>query len=582
MAAMGERFGLPYGLSDHTPDIHTSVAAVALGASQSRSTSRSRKRLYGPDHHASLTPEELARLVDGVRQVEAALGRPEKERDPALDPARATFEKSVVSRARDRRGHPDRAGDADHEAARQRDPGAAASASVVGRRAAARRRRERAARGGRPCLSAGRSASSSPAAPTTRAIKTVLQAIQEHPDLELQIVAGASLVLERFGNAVDVMAMRRLRARRDDPLHHRGRDARRRWRSRPASALLELPTVFELLAARRRRHGRRPLRDDRDRDRRRVHEHPGRAHAGRRGLRARSTRASATPSRSSRTSTSRPPSSRAQRVIAMGEDPATVFNVGCPSIDLVAADRPRARARTRSRTSAAPAPRSIPSEPFVLMMQHPVTTEYGAGPRPDQRRRSRRSRRSACRRSSSGRTSTPAPSRSRRASGCSARRGERHGFHFFRNLPPEIFVRLMAHCACMVGNSSAALREGAFLGTPAVTVGTRQQDRERGENVSRSTTTRTRSPPRSARQIEHGRYERSQLFGDGTRGRADRRDPRRASDRPIQKTLQLEAMTSSSRRSSCLGAARFDRRSERSGRRSCSCGASATSGSSTR
>ena len=44
--------------------------------------------------------------------------------------------------------------------------------------------------------------------------------------------------------------------------------------------------------------------------------------------------------------------------------------------------------------------------------------------------------------------------------------GESDGFHFFRNLPPGVFVRLMAHCACMVGNSSAALREGAFLGTP--------------------------------------------------------------------------------------------------------------------
>ena len=38
-------------------------------------------------------------------------------------------------------------------------------------------------------------------------VKTLLKAIQEHPELELQVVAGASLVLERFGNAVDVMSM---------------------------------------------------------------------------------------------------------------------------------------------------------------------------------------------------------------------------------------------------------------------------------------------------------------------------------------------------------------------------------------
>ena len=63
----------------------------------------------------------------------------------------------------------------------------------------------------------------------------------------------------------------------------------------------------------------------------------------------------------------------------MGEDPATVFNVGCPSIDLVAANRPRASRRTRSRTSAERAREIDPERPFVLMMQHPVTTEYGQG-----------------------------------------------------------------------------------------------------------------------------------------------------------------------------------------------------------
>jgi sialic acid synthase SpsE len=98
MVAMGERLGVPYGLSDHTPDVWTSVAAVALGAVAVEKHFTLSKRLYGPDHHASLTPEELARLVAGVREVEAALGSGLKERDPALDPARATFEKSIVAR----------------------------------------------------------------------------------------------------------------------------------------------------------------------------------------------------------------------------------------------------------------------------------------------------------------------------------------------------------------------------------------------------------------------------------------------------------------------------------------------------
>jgi N,N'-diacetyllegionaminate synthase len=98
MAAMAERYECLVGLSDHTPDIYTSIAAVTLGAVCIEKHFTLSKRLYGPDHHASLVPEELGRLVEGVRQVSAALGSGIKERDPSLDPARATFEKSVVTR----------------------------------------------------------------------------------------------------------------------------------------------------------------------------------------------------------------------------------------------------------------------------------------------------------------------------------------------------------------------------------------------------------------------------------------------------------------------------------------------------
>jgi N,N'-diacetyllegionaminate synthase len=99
MPMLAERFGCPVGLSDHTPDIHTSIAAVVLGAVCVEKHFTLSRRLYGPDHHASLEPADLARLVEGVRQVHAALGDGLKEKDPGLDPARATFEKSVVARS---------------------------------------------------------------------------------------------------------------------------------------------------------------------------------------------------------------------------------------------------------------------------------------------------------------------------------------------------------------------------------------------------------------------------------------------------------------------------------------------------
>lgn len=99
MVAMGERFGTLVGLSDHTPDVYASIGAVALGAAAVEKHFTLSRYLYGPDHKSSLTAEDLARLVDGVRQVHAALGSDRKVRDPSLDPARATFEKSVVTAA---------------------------------------------------------------------------------------------------------------------------------------------------------------------------------------------------------------------------------------------------------------------------------------------------------------------------------------------------------------------------------------------------------------------------------------------------------------------------------------------------
>jgi UDP-N-acetylglucosamine 2-epimerase len=55
--------------------------------------------------------------------------------------------------------------------------------------------------------------------------------------------------------------------------------------------------------------------------------------------------------------------------------------------------------------------------------------------------------------------------------------------HFFKNLPPEDFLRVLMRASCIVGNSSVAIRECAFLGVPAVNIGSRQAGRDRGRNV---------------------------------------------------------------------------------------------------
>jgi len=70
-----------------------------------------------------------------------------------------------------------------------------------------------------------------------------------------------------------------------------------------------------------------------------------------------------------------------------------------------------------------------------------------------------------------------------------------------------------------VGNSSSALREGAFLGVPAVNIGTRQQGREHGPNVLHADYRAGDIQAAVRRQLAHGRYERSTLFGDGSAGK---------------------------------------------------------------
>ncbi|ARU60414.1 N-acetylneuraminate synthase [Tumebacillus avium] len=74
MDAMGQAFQLPVGYSDHTPGIAVPIGAVARGAVLIEKHFTLDRSLPGPDHQASLEPDELKAMVDGIRQIEAALG----------------------------------------------------------------------------------------------------------------------------------------------------------------------------------------------------------------------------------------------------------------------------------------------------------------------------------------------------------------------------------------------------------------------------------------------------------------------------------------------------------------------------
>lgn len=90
---------------------------------------------------------------------------------------------------------------------------------------------------------------------------------------------------------------------------------------------------------------------------------------------------------------------------------------------------------------------------------------------------------------------------------------------FVKNLPPEEYVRLIANCVCLIGNTSSGIKEGAFLGTPYVCVGARQEGREHGNNVVFAECRKRDIIKQVCHQIDHGKYPRDYRFGDGTAGK---------------------------------------------------------------
>lgn len=101
-----QAFGLPVGFSDHTRGVAVAVAAVARGAAVIEKHFTLDRDLPGPDHQASLEPDELAHLVTSIREVEAALGSPRKTITPSEFSNREVARKSLVARVPIRAGEP--------------------------------------------------------------------------------------------------------------------------------------------------------------------------------------------------------------------------------------------------------------------------------------------------------------------------------------------------------------------------------------------------------------------------------------------------------------------------------------------
>ncbi len=208
-----------------------------------------------------------------------------------------------------------------------------------------------------------------------------------------------------------------------------------------------------------------------------------------------------------------------ERIEKLGERPEDVYVVGCPRIDNVKRilDADSSMPMDIYETQGGVGSKFDLSEPFLLISQHPVTTEYNHA-----KEQVTATIKAAMRtglniimlwpNADAGSESISTGIRAYREANPDSK------LHVFKNLPISVYVRLMKNTACLVGNSSSGIREGAFIGTPVVNVGTRQNGRERGSNVIDTPDEENAIYEAIMKQIQHGPYATEPIYGDGHAG----------------------------------------------------------------
>ena len=208
-----------------------------------------------------------------------------------------------------------------------------------------------------------------------------------------------------------------------------------------------------------------------------------------------------------------------QRVIRMGEDPKTVFNTGCPSIDIakMVLESPQLNFNPIEKYGGVGEIGDWKNG-YIVVMQHPVTNEYNKAkddilktlhtikeldiptfwfwPNVD-----------------AGADGTSNGIRSFREI------EKPRNIRFFKNMESDDFLKLLFNSKCLIGNSSVGIRECSFLGVPVVNIGTRQNRRLRGTNVIDVDYNKTHIKEAIQKQIETAKMEGEQIYGDGDSGK---------------------------------------------------------------
>ena len=345
-------------------------------------------------------------------------------------------------------------------------------------------------------------------------IKSVMRAVQNHPNLELQLIIGASALLYRFGNVADLIRSDGFEASATVYSIVEGETPTTMAKS-TGMAIMELATQFEnikpdialtvadrfetMATAVAASYMNIPL----------AHTQGGEVT----GNIDESVRHAVT-----KLSHLHFPATAqaAEYLVRMGEDPETVHYTGCPAIDLVADLDLTLPPDIFTRYKGVGADLD-PAKPYLVVLQHPVTSEYGSGF--DQINKTLKAVERIGMQTAWLWPNVDAGSDDI-SKGLRMYREEKtpDWLHMYRNFSVEDYARLINGAQCLVGNSSSALREGAYLGVPAVNIGNRQQGREHGENVVHVANDAEAISAAISSQISNGRHSRSELFGDGSAG----------------------------------------------------------------
>ncbi|ABD06245.1 UDP-N-acetylglucosamine 2-epimerase [Rhodopseudomonas palustris HaA2] len=347
-------------------------------------------------------------------------------------------------------------------------------------------------------------------------IKSAMRAIQDHPALELQLIVAASAVLDRYGSVVNLIEKDGFRPHARVTMLIEGETPATMAKS-TGLGLIELPTLFEQL-------GPDVVLTVGDRFETMATTLAA-AYMNIPVAHTMGGEVSGTIDESIRHAVTKFahihfPASQgaAERIIKLGELPRHVHMVGCPRIDLVAEILGRSSGGLDAGLFDLGVGQQFSvDEPFALVSQHPVTTEYGTGEAQitltlEAVREQGLAAIVLWPNADAGSDDISRGIRKWRERKLDDR------MHFFKNLPIETYVNLMRSAACLVGNSSSGIREGAYIGTPVVNIGTRQHMRDRGDNVIDVGYDKKQISDAIARQVEHGRYAMDPIYGDGTAG----------------------------------------------------------------